>query len=77
MAMKAQASAKDKATIIAVNIFDAAEGLRPSEFMLANALAANTAHGPNIHDIKISVNARLRSMFIAPRQRPELYYSRL
>ncbi len=62
MATKAEASAKDKATIIAVKIFDAADGFRPKEFILAYALAANTAHGPRIQAINIIVRARFRSI---------------
>ena len=62
IAINAAASAKAKATIIAVNILDAAEGFRPREFILAKALAAKTAQGPRIHAININVRARLRSM---------------
>lgn len=62
MAMNAHASAKESATIIAVKILEAAEGLRPNELILANALAAKTAHGPKIHAIKINVNATFRLM---------------
>ena len=61
MAINAAASANDKATIIAVNIFDDAEGFRPKELMLAYALAAKTAQGPKIQAINISVSAKLRS----------------
>ena len=68
MAIKAHASANDKATIMAVKIFDAADGFRPKELMLACALAAKTAHGPKIHAIKISAKERLRSMLILPQQ---------
>ena len=35
IATKAVASANDSATIIAVKIFDAADGLRPNELILA------------------------------------------
>jgi len=68
MAINAAASANDRATIMAVKIFDAAEGLRPSELMLAKALAAKTAHGPRTHTVKMNVKARLRSMVILPRR---------
>jgi len=51
--------------IIAVKIFGAAEGLRPSEMMLANALAAKTALGPRIHMMNIMVSAELRSMLLS------------
>jgi len=55
-------SANDNATIIAVKIFDAADGLRPNELMLAKALAAKTAQGPNMQAMNINVRATLRSI---------------
>lgn len=48
--------------IIAVNILGAAEGLRPREVMLAKALAAKTAQGPNMHSVKIIVSAKFLSI---------------
>lgn len=54
--MIAKASAKIKATVIAVNIFGAADGFLPRALMLANAAAAITAEGPRIHTKKISNN---------------------
>ena len=63
MAIKAKASANAKAMIIAVNIFGAADGLRPSEIMLAKALAAKTAHGPIMHKVNIIVRAIFLSIF--------------
>ena len=60
MAMKATASAKAMAIIIAMKILGAAEGLRPRELMLAKELAAKTAHGPKIQARKIIARAILR-----------------
>jgi len=56
MAINAKASANTKAMIIAVKILGAAEGFRPSEIMLAKALAANTAQGLIMHKVKIIVS---------------------
>lgn len=64
MATKAMASAKAIATIMAVKILGAAEGLRPRELMLAKALAAKTAQGPKIQDIKIMTRATLRLILL-------------
>lgn len=64
MTTNAKASANTKAIIIAVNIFGAADGLRPSEIILAKALAAKTAHGPIIHKVNITVRAIFRSILL-------------
>jgi hypothetical protein len=57
MAIKATASANAIAIIMAIKILGAADGFRPRELMLAKALAANTAHGPKMHDVKIMTRA--------------------
>ena len=54
--MIAKASANIRDTVIAVNIFGAAEGFLPRALILANAAAAITAEGPKIHTKKISNN---------------------
>ncbi len=46
-------SANTIETIMAVNIFGAAEGLRPRALILANTAAAITPQGPNMHRAKI------------------------
>lgn len=60
--MKATASAKAMAMIMAMKIFGAAEGFRPSDVMLAKELAANTAQGPSTQNTKMMTNATLRLM---------------
>ena len=46
-------SANTSEIVMAVNIFGAAEGLRPRALILANTAAAITPQGPNIHRAKI------------------------
>ena len=62
--MMANASAKTRAMIIAVNILGAAEGFLPSALILARLEAAKTAHGPIILNIKIIINAMYRLIFL-------------
>jgi hypothetical protein len=50
------------AMIMAMKIFGAAEGFRPSDVMLAKELAANTAQGPSTQNIKMMTSATLRLM---------------
>lgn len=60
--MKATASAKAIATIIAIKILGAADGFLPKDVMLAKELAAKTAHGPKMQNAKTMTRAILRSM---------------
>ena len=60
--MKATASAKAIATIIAIKILGAADGFLPKDVMLAKELAAKTAHGPKMQSAKMMTRAILRSM---------------
>ena len=51
---------KIKRMIIAVKILGAAEGFRPSAWMLANPPAARIADGPRMANAKIKSNAASR-----------------
>lgn len=48
--------------IIAVKIFGALEGFRPSALILAKLAAAKTALGPKTHMANIKSNAKLRDI---------------
>ncbi len=64
IAIKATASAKAIATIMAIKILGAAEGFLPKDVMLAKELAAKTAHGPKIQNAKMMTRDRFRSIVL-------------